>query len=168
MRNVAEALEKIHESRVKTRQRRNAEIRRPSSGVGCVEGDLVLKGEIESSLFRQGMGPKLVHEKWTGSWKVLKVVFTGLSAVIEMEGRKARTRRVSMASLQLFYRRSSDLRHPIEDELAQIAWGADFGLRGDSVAAAPMHTLMDRRKMVSASGVSRWEYRGKYLDRMSD
>ena len=57
MREVAEALKKIHESRVKTRQRRNADIRLPSSGVGSVEGDLVLARESESSLFRQGMGP---------------------------------------------------------------------------------------------------------------
>ena len=71
-----------------------------------------------------------------------------------------------MASLQPLYRRSSDLRHPIEDEFAQIAWGAGFGLRGDSVAAAPMYTLIDRT-MVSAPGVARWEYRGKYLDGVS-
>ena len=77
MREVAEALKKTHESRVKTRQRRNAEIRRPSSGVGSVEGDLILERESESSLFRQGMRPKLVHEKWTGPWKVVKVVFKG-------------------------------------------------------------------------------------------
>ena len=72
-----------------------------------------------------------------------------------------------MASLKPFYGRSSVLRHPIEDEFAPIAWGAAFGLRGDSVAAAPMYTLMDRRTMVSASGVARWEYRGKYLDEVS-
>ena len=167
VRDFAEALKKIHESRAKTRQRRNAEIRRPSSGVGSTEGDLVLAWESESSLFRQGMGSKLVHEKWTGPWKVVKIVFKGLSAVIEMEGRKTRTRTVSMASLQPFYRHSSDLQHPIEDEFAQIAWGVDFGLRGDSVAAAPMYTPMDRRTIVSASGVARWGYRGKYLDGVS-
>ena len=72
-----------------------------------------------------------------------------------------------MASLQPFFGRSSDLRHPTEDEFAQIAWCVDFGLRGDSVAAAPLYTLMDRRTMVSASGVARWEYRGKHLDGVS-
>ncbi|CAN0574572.1 unnamed protein product, partial [Laminaria digitata] len=50
-------------------------------------GDLVLARESDSSLHRQGMGPKLVHEKWTGPWKVVDVVFEGLSVVIEMEGR---------------------------------------------------------------------------------
>ena len=63
----------------------------------------------------------MVHEKWTGPWKVVKVVFKGLTAVIEMEGRKTRTRTVSMAPLKPFYRRPSDLRHPIEDAFAQIA-----------------------------------------------
>ena len=72
-----------------------------------------------------------------------------------------------MASLKPFHRRSSDLRHPIEDEFAQIARGADFGRRGDSVAAAPMYMLMDKRTTVGASGVAHWEYRGKYRDGVS-
>ena len=81
-----------------------------------------------------------------------------------MGGRKTRTTTVFMASLKPFCRRSSDLRHPIEDDFAQIARGADVGLRGNSVAAAPMYTLMDRRTIVSAPGAARWEYGGKYLD----
>ncbi|CAN0534235.1 unnamed protein product, partial [Laminaria digitata] len=58
------------------------------------KGDLVLARESDSSLHRQGMGPKLVHEKWTGPWKVVDVVFEGLSVVIEMEGRVTRSRTV--------------------------------------------------------------------------
>lgn len=70
-----------------------------------------------------------------------------------------------MASLKPFYRRSSDLIRPIEDEFKQISWGAGFGRRGDSVTAAPMYTLlMDRRQLVSASRIAWWEYKGKYLD----
>ena len=160
MGEAMEALTMMHESRVKTREHRNADIRRPWSGVRPVEGDLVLARESESSLFRQAMRPTLVPEKWTGPWKVVK----GSSAIIETEGRKTRTRTVSMVSHKPFSRRSSDLRHPIEDDFAQIVWIADFGLRGDSIAAAPMYTLMDRRTMDSVSGVARWEYRGKYLD----
>ena len=56
---------------------------------------------------------------------------------------------MSVASLKPFYRHSSDLRHPIGDEFAQIAWGADLGLKGDSVVSAPMYTLTDRRKIES-------------------
>ena len=167
MREVAEALKKIHEDKEASRQRRNAKISRSSPSVNVAEGDLVLARESDSSLFRQGMGPKLVHEKWTGPWTVTRVVFKGLSAVIEMNGRRKRSRTVSVASLKPFHRRSSDLRHPIGDEFAQIAWGADLGLKGDSVAAAPMYTLIDRKQMVSESGTARWEYRGRYLDGVS-
>ena len=94
-------------------------------------------------------------------------MFKGVSTVIEMEGRKKRSRTVSVVSLKPFYRRSSDMRHPIGDEFAQIAWGADLGLKGDSVAAAPMYTLIDRKKMEIDVGTVRWEYRGRYLDGIS-
>ena len=123
-------------------------------GVGSVEGDLVLGRESESSPFRQDMGPKLVHEKWTGPWKVVKVVLKVLNAVIEMEGRKTRTGAVSMTSLKPFY-------------TEQIAWGSGFGLKGDTVAAVTVYMLMGRRTIVSASGVARWQYRGKRLDGVS-
>ena len=52
----------------------------------------------------------------------------------------------------------------MEDEFAQMAWGADSGLEQQSATAAPMYTLLDRRRVVSATGVARWEYRGRYLD----
>ena len=42
---------------------------------------------------------------------------------------------MTVASLKPFDRRSSDLRHLIGDEFAQIAWGADLRLKGDSIAA---------------------------------
>lgn len=99
-------------------------MRWPSSGVACVDGDLVLERESETSLFRQGMGPQLLHKMWTGPLKVDKVVFIKMSAAIVMKPRKSRTRTVSMAFLKLFFRRSAELRHPIEDEFERIAWGA--------------------------------------------
>ncbi|CAN0599800.1 unnamed protein product, partial [Laminaria digitata] len=40
---------------------------------------------------------------WTGPWKVVDVVFEGLSVVIEMEGRVTRSRTVSTASMKPFY-----------------------------------------------------------------
>ena len=127
-------------------------------------GDLVLARESDSSLHRQGMGPKLVHEKWTDPWKVVEVLIEGLNAVMEMEGRAKRSRTVSTASLKPFYTRPSNLRHPMEDEFAQMAWRANLGLGEHSTIAAPMYTLLDRRRVVSASGVARWEYRGRYLE----
>ena len=41
-----------------------------------------------------------------------------------------RARTAYTASLKPFYTRPSDLRHPMEDEFAQLAWGADLGLGG--------------------------------------
>ena len=92
------------------------------------------------------------------------MVIEGLSVVIEMEGRMTRSRTVSAALLKPFYTRPFDLRYPMEDEFAQMAWGADLGLGGHSTTAAPMYTLLDRRRVLSATGVARWEYRGRYLD----
>ena len=63
MKKVAEALEKIYEAREITRRRRHAEVRRPSSGVGSVEGELVLGWKSDSSVCLQGIEPNLVHEK---------------------------------------------------------------------------------------------------------
>ena len=141
MREVAEALEKLHEDKEVARQRRNAGISRPSTGVNVAEGDLVLARESDNAFFRHEMESKLVHEKWTGPWTVAKVVFKSLSAVIEMEGRKKRIRTVSVASLKPFYRRPSNLRHPIGDEFAQIAWDADLGLERRLGCSGPdVHT----------------------------
>lgn len=51
MREVAEVLERSHEVREISRQLRKAEMRRPSKGVGSVEGDLILARESEISIF---------------------------------------------------------------------------------------------------------------------
>ena len=62
-----------------------------------------------------------------------------------------------------FYVRRSDLRHPMEDEFAQVAWGAGLGLGGLSISVAPpMCTLLGRRRVVSSTGVERGEYRGRF------
>ena len=161
LREVREALGRMREGREEARQLHNAVIQRPSAGTRAARGDLVLARESDSSLHWQGMGPKLVHEKWTGLWKVVDVVFEGLSG--HRDG-GPRSRTVSTCSLKPFYTRPSDLRHPMEDEFAQMAWGADLGLEQQSPTAAPMYTLLDRRRVVSAKGVARWEYRGRYLD----
>ena len=129
----------MRNGREKARQHHNAAIQRPSAGTRIAKGDLVLARESDSSIHRQGRRPKLIHEKWTGPWKVMGVVLEGLSVVIEMEGRATRSRTVSTASLKPFYTRPSDLRHPMEDKFAQLAWGADLELGGLSTTAAPMY-----------------------------
>lgn len=52
---------------------------------------------------------------------MIGVVIEGLSVIIEMEGRAPRSRTVSATSLKPLYVRPADLRHPIEDEFAQVA-----------------------------------------------
>ena len=36
-----------------------------------------MRGKARAPFFRQGMEPNLVHEKWTGPSKVVKVVLKG-------------------------------------------------------------------------------------------
>lgn len=91
----------------------------------------------------------------------------GLSVVTEMGGRATRSRTVSTASLKPFYTRPSDLRHPMEYGFAQMTWGAGLGLGGYSATVSLTYTLLDRRRVVSASGVARREYRGRYLDEVT-
>lgn len=66
----ARALNRINEARKGNGQRRNAGVRRPSSGVGSVRADVVLA---------RGWTDVVPHE-WTRPWKVLNAVFTGLIA----------------------------------------------------------------------------------------
>ena len=77
MREAAEARSKICESKQAGRQRRSAKISRPPAGVNIAEGDIVLAREGDCSLFRQGLGRELEHEKWTGPWTATKVVLKG-------------------------------------------------------------------------------------------
>ena len=81
-----------------------------------------------------------------------------------MEGKSTRTRHVSPGGIKPFHIRPPDLRHPLADEFAQLAWSADFRRATPSVVAKPLYTLCDRRNVTSATGVSKWEYRGKYHD----
>lgn len=60
----------------------------------------------------------------------MSVLFEGLSVDIEMDSRATRYRTAYTASLKPFYTGPSDLRHPMEDEFAQVAWGADLKLGG--------------------------------------
>ena len=66
MRDAAVAPREIHDYMEASRQRPNARISRSSPSVNVSGGDLVLARESDSWLFGQGVGPKFVHEKWTG------------------------------------------------------------------------------------------------------
>lgn len=118
LRELREVLERMREGREKERQHHNVKIHRRSAGTCVAKGDLVLTRESDSSLHRQWRRPRMVHEKWTGPWKEVEVVFEGLSVVIEMKGLAVRSRTVSAASLKPFYTRPSALWHPMEDGYA--------------------------------------------------
>lgn len=45
-----------------------------------------------------------------------------------------------------------------------MAWGADLGLGEPSTTAAPLLTLLDRRRVVSATAFVRREYCGRHLN----
>lgn len=45
-------------------------------------------------LYRDGRGKKLQHDKYTGSWRVEKVLVTGISVEIVMQGRELRTLKI--------------------------------------------------------------------------
>ena len=63
-----------------------------------------------------------------------------------------------------FYVRPRELRHRLEDEFAQQAWRADLGQPAEVATEAPLYTLLDRRKVTSATGTEKWEYNGRYTD----
>lgn len=147
-----EVLGRIHESREKERQRHNASIQRPSAGTRVATDDhLVLARESDSSLHRQGMGPNLVHEKWTGPGEVVGVVIDGSSFVIEMEGQATRSRTVPTASLKPFYTRTV---RPTASHGGRVRTnGVGSGPRARSTLdhfAASMYTVLGRRRVVSA------------------
>eukprot|EP00752_Nemacystus_decipiens_P005076 g4607.t1 len=62
---------------------------------------------------------------------------------------------------------AQDLQLPFEDKFSHFVWGPDLGLVEDSVVAAPLYTLIDRKPTQGAGSVSEawaWEYRAKYQD----
>ena len=161
-REVRQALETRHQSKVNTQLKANNKITRESAGTVAQTGDLVLVKESSSNIEWDGSGGKLKHERWTGPWKINKVLNVGLIIEVVMKGRSTRTRHVSAGGIKPFHVRPPDLRHPHADEFAQFAWSADFGLATPSIVAKPLYTLCDRRNVTSATGVPKWEYHGKY------
>ena len=101
-REVRLALEKRHQSKVNARLKANEKITRESAGTGAQAGDLVLVKVSSSNIERNGSGGKLEHERWTGPWKIIKVLNAGLIIKVVMEGRSTRTRHVSPGGIKPF------------------------------------------------------------------
>ena len=103
----------------------------------------------------------------TGPWRVVNVVTSGLNFMVRLHGRQVRQRTVAASYIKPSYSRPLDLRLSFEDEFSHFVWGPDLGLVEDSVVAAPLYTLIDRRTLPGVGGTSAawaWEYRGKYQD----
>ena len=121
LREVRLALEKRHQSKVNARLKANEKVTRESAGPGAPARDLVLVKESGSNIERNGSVGKLEHERWTGPWKIIKVLNAGVIIEVVMEGRSTRTRHVSPGGIKPFHIRPPDLRHPVADEFAQFA-----------------------------------------------
>lgn len=60
-----------------------------------------------------------------------------------------------MASdIKPYYSRPQDFRLPFGDEFSNYLWGPDLGLAEDSVSAAPLYALIDRKTTAGAGGAS--------------
>lgn len=64
---------------------------------------------------------KLEHENWTSPWVEAKDIQRGLSLEVFMDGRQLRLRRVATSAVKKFDPRRLDPRHPIPDEVPQLA-----------------------------------------------
>ena len=84
-------------------------------------GDLVLVKESNSNVQRIESRGKFEHERWSAPWKTTKVLNAGLIIEVVMEEISTRTRHVSPGGIQPFHVRPPDLRHPLADEVAQLA-----------------------------------------------
>ena len=102
-REVRLALEKRHQSKVNARLKTNKKITRESEGTTAQAGDLVLVKESSSNIERNGSEGKLEHERWTGPWKIIKVLNVGLIIEVVMKGRSTRTRHVSPGGIKPFH-----------------------------------------------------------------
>lgn len=75
----------------------------------------------------------------------MNVVRAGLGITVKLNGCLSRQRTVATTDFKPFHSRSPEIRHPFEDEFGQFVWSPDLGLATDSVVAAPLYTLVNRR-----------------------
>ena len=83
-REVRLALEKHHQSKVNARLKANNEITGVSAGTVAQTGDIVLVKESSGNVERNGSSGKLKHERWTGPWKMTKVLNADLTIELVM------------------------------------------------------------------------------------
>ena len=108
--------------------------------------------ESDSTLGNEGVHRKLVHEKWTGPWKVTASIASGLCYQVVMNGRQIRERRAAASHLKPYNVRPTGFCHEFGDEYAHFAWEADLGLAMPSTAASQLYTLGDNSWKWSCMG----------------
>ena len=109
----------------------------------------MLVRESESSRHRDNKGRKLQHDRYTGLWRITKILQTTI------RGRKQRTRNVSTADVKPYHLRPLTLRDSLADEFAQYAWGPGFKLRLETVKTSTFDSLVSCRRVTSPSGTAR-------------
>ena len=87
-REIRQALEKRHQNKVNARLKANNKITRELEGTVAQSGDIILVKEPRSNVERNGSGGKLEHERWTGPWKLIKVLKRGLDNRSSHGGKK--------------------------------------------------------------------------------
>ncbi|MEP2774638.1 MAG: hypothetical protein ABJQ93_01720, partial [Luteolibacter sp.] len=77
------------------------------------------------------------------------------SVVLEMACGATHSKMFSTLTFKSFYTRKFNHRHPIKDEVAQMASEPDLGIGGHSTTAASMYTLLGKRRVVNATKMAR-------------
>ena len=90
---------------------------RESAGTVAQTGDLILVKGPDNNIDRNGRGGKLEHERWMGSWNIIKTFDAGLTIRIVLGRRNTHTRHVLPGCTKPFYARPPDLRHHLTNEL---------------------------------------------------
>ena len=147
IREVRLAQEKCHQSKMKSRSKANIKTARESAGTVAQTGDLIFVKGSDSNIDRNGRGGKLEHERWMGSWKIIKTFDAGVTIGIVLGRRNTRTRHVFPACIiKPSYARPPDIRHHLTTKLAHYTWPADFELFTPCVAAKPLDIFANADK----------------------
>ena len=128
------------------------------------QGDLVLVKEADSALQNDCVHVKLTHDRWTGPRTITAVITPRLGYRVTLQGGWERVRRAAASHIKPYPLRPPPLRHDVNGEYAQFAWGPDLGLGTASTLASPLYTVVDRCTIQLSNEFWEWKYRGRYLN----
>lgn len=110
-REVRGVFEKWYVAREPAREARNEGMKQQAFGLLVKEGNATLVREMDSNLYREGLEPKLVHEKWTGLLTVRIIIQADMNLEVTMEGRRRCTRNAASTNAKPSHLRPPHLRH---------------------------------------------------------